>query len=180
MYIRVTEIPGGGLDVFASRGRASIPRILEGMDTTPLTSCRLVSAELLLSVEEGDVLAEGSFEAEGDAPCDRCSEPVPVRFGKSFQSLLVPRGEEPKATGPMELHAEDLDVEYYDGKGVEVNDVFWEQVALEIPVSVLCSEECKGICPRCGANRNREACSCENSAAPGPFDVLKNLKGKKE
>lgn len=150
------------------------------MDTNPLKSCRLVSAELRLSVQEGDVLAEGSFEAEGDAPCDRCSEPVPVRFGKAFESLLAPRREESKATGPVELHAEDLDVGYYDGKGVEVNDVFWEQVALEIPMRVLCSEGCGGICPECGANRNREACTCETSAASGPFDVLKNLKGKKE
>ncbi len=80
----------------------------------------------------------------------------------------------------MELRAEDLEVGYYDGKGIEVNDVFWEQVALEIPMRVVCSEECRGICPKCGANRNREACTCENSAAPGPFDVLKKLKGKKE
>ena len=180
MYIRVTEIPGGGLDVFASRGRASIPRILEGMNTAPFTSCRLVSAELQLSVEAGVILAEGSFEAEGESPCNRCSEPVQMRFGKEFQTLLAPRGEEPKVTGPVELHAEDLDVGYYDGKGIEVNDVFWEQVALEIPLKVVCSEDCKGVCPTCGANRNREACSCGNSAAPGPFDVLKNLKGKKE
>ncbi len=180
MYIRVAEIPGGGLDVFASRGRASISGMLEGMDISPLTSCRLASAELVLSVEEGVVLAEGSFEAEGESLCDRCSDPVPVRLGKTFQTLLVPRGEEPKTTGPVELHAEDLDVGYYDGKGIEVNDIFWEQVALEIPTTVLCSEGCKGICPTCGANRNREACTCENHAAPGPFDVLKNLKGKKE
>jgi len=180
LYIRVTEIPGGGLDVFASRGRASIPRILEGMNPAPLTVCRLAAADLLLSVESGDVLAEGSFEAEGESPCDRCSEPVSVRFGKAFHTVLSPQGQGPKGTGPVELHADDLDVGYYDGKGVEVNDIFWEQVALEIPVKVVCSESCLGVCPACGANRNREACSCESHAAPGPFDVLKNLKGKKE
>ncbi len=150
------------------------------METSPLTACRLVDAELLLSVEKGDILAEGSFEAEGEAPCDRCSEPVPVRFGKAFQTVLAPKGQEPKGTGPVELHADDLDVGYYDGKGVEVNDIFWEQVALEIPLKVVCSEDCKGICPTCGANRNREACSCGTPLEAGPFDVLKNLKGKKE
>jgi len=132
-------------------------------------------------VDEGDVLAEGSFEAEGEAPCDRCSDPVPVRFGKEFQTVLLPPGRQaPEGTGPVELHADELDVGYYDGKGIEVNDVFWEQVALEIPLKVICSEECKGICPTCGANRNRESCSCEPGREPGPFDVLKNLKGKKE
>jgi uncharacterized protein len=176
----VTEIPGGGLDVFASRGRASIPRILEGMDASPLTVCRLVDAELQLSVESGDLLMEGSFEAEGESPCDRCSETVTVRFGKAFHTVLAPMGEEPKAPGAVELHADDLDVGYYDGKGIEVNDVFWEQAALEIPLKVVCSEDCKGICPTCGANRNREECSCGTSSTPGAFDALKNLKGKKE
>jgi len=179
LYIRVTEIPGGGLDVFATKGRASIPGILEGMNLSPLTSLLLTSAELTLSVENGDIFAEGSFEAEGEAACDRCSDPVPARFGKSFHTVLVPHGDESEASGPVELHAEDLEVGYYDGKGVEVNDIFWEQVALEIPVKVVCSEECKGICQICGINLNRESCSCEADEEPGPFDVLKNLKGKK-
>ena len=180
MYIRVKEIPGGGLDVFAAKGRASIPGILEGMNVSPLTSLRLASAEMTLSVEKEDVFAEGSFEAEGEASCDRCSDPVPVRLGKWFHTILVPPEEGPKSTGPVELHPEDLEVGYYDGKGVEVNDIFWEQVALELPVKVVCSEDCKGVCPVCGANRNRESCSCEGEKAPTPFDVLKNLKGKKE
>jgi len=154
--------------------------MLEGMDPAPLKTCRLVAAELLLTAESGDLWTEGSFEAEGEALCDRCSEPVAVRFGKAFRSLLVPKSREPAATAQTELREEDLDVGYYDGKGVEVNDIFWEMVALELPVKVVCSEGCRGICPVCGANRNREACSCSKGAAQGPFEVLKNLKGKKE
>jgi DUF177 domain-containing protein len=180
LYIRVKEIPGGGLDVFASRGRASIPKILEGMEPAPLTACRLTAADLLLSVDSGDVVAEGSFEAEGEGFCDRCSDPVTLRFGKAFYDVLSPKGEAPKGTGPLELHADDMDVGYYDGKGVEVNDIFWEQVALELPLKVVCSESCRGVCPICGANWNREACSCGTTVTPGPFEILKNLKGKKE
>jgi len=179
LYIRVSEIPGGGLDVFAARGRSSIPRMLEGMDPAPLKSCRLVEAELVLTTESGDLWAEGSFAAEGEAPCDRCSEPVDLRFGKAFRELRI-RKERGPVAAPTELHEEDLDVGYYDGKGIEVNDIFWEQVALELPVKVVCSESCRGICPVCGANRNREACACSAGAGQGPFDVLKNLKGKKE
>lgn len=180
MYIRVSEIPGGGLDVFAARGRAQIPRLLEGMDPAPLSTCRLTDADLILTSESGELWAEGSFAAEGEGPCDRCSEPVAVRFGKAFRTLLLPKGKGPAGAGHSELREEDLDVGYYDGKGLEVNDVFWEQVALELPVKVVCSEGCRGICPSCGANRNRESCSCSEGASKSPFDVLKNLKGKKE
>ena len=180
LYIRVSEIPGGGLDVFAARGRSAIPRMLEGMDPAPLSTCRLTDAELVLTAESGDLWAEGLYTAEGEAPCDRCSEPVAVRFAKAFRSLLVPKAREPAGTSQAELREEDLDVGYYDGRGLEVNDIFWEQVALELPLKVICSEECRGICPSCGANRNREPCSCSAGTSQGPFDVLKNLKGKKE
>jgi uncharacterized protein len=180
LYIRVSEIPGGGIDVFASRGRASIPRVLEGMDPAPLGECRLVDAELLLTVEDGDVVAEGSFEAVGEGACDRCSDPVTLRFGKAFHTILTPRDRDRVVGASVELHEGDLDVGYYDGTGVETNDILWEQVGLELPVNVVCSEACRGLCPVCGKNRNREACSCAPQEAPGPFDILKNLKGKKE
>jgi uncharacterized protein len=35
-----------------------------------------------------------------------------------------------------------------------------EQVYLEIPMKPLCSPECRGLCPRCGANLNTETCAC--------------------
>ena len=180
MYIRVSEIPGGGLDVFASRGKASISHVLEGMDPTPLRKLRLVAADLLLTVEGGDLWVEGSFEAQGDGFCDRCSDPVSLRFGKAFQTILTPKSRDRVAAASVELHEEDLDVGYYDGTGVETNDILWEQVALELPLKVVCSEACCGICPVCGKNRNLEPCSCRQGEAPGPFDILKNLKGKKK
>ena len=180
MYIRVSEIPGGGLDVFASRGKASIPRVLEGMDPSPFRELRLVDADLLLTVESGDVWVEGSFEAQGEGFCDRCSDPIVLRFGKAFQTVLTPKGRGRAAAGSVELREEDLDVGYYDGTGVETNDILWEQVALELPMKVVCSEACRGVCPVCGKNRNLEGCSCVANDLPGPFEILKNLKGKKE
>ncbi len=180
MYIRVSEIPGGGLDVFVSRGKASISHVLEGMDPAPLRMLRLVEANLLLTVEGGDLWIEGSFEALGEGFCDRCSDPVTLRLGKAFQTFLTPKRRDRDAAASVELHEEDLDVGYYDGTGVETNDILWEQVALELPLKVVCSEACRGVCPVCGKNRNREECSCVAGDAPGPFEILKNLKGKKE
>jgi uncharacterized protein len=180
LYIRVSDIPGGGLDVFASRGKASISRVLEGMDPAPLRELRLVDADMLLTVEGGDIWIEGSFEALGDGLCDRCSDPVTLRLGKAFRTFLTPKSRDRAPGAKVELHEEDLDVGYYDGTGVETNDVLWEQVALELPLKVVCSEACRGVCPVCGKNRNLEECSCVAGDAPGPFEILKNLKGKKE
>jgi len=150
------------------------------MDPAPLRELRLVDADLLLTVEGGDVWIEGSFEARGEGFCDRCSAPVTLRLGKAFRTILTPKSRGPEGAVSIELHEEDLDVGYYDGTGVETNDILWEQAALEIPLRVVCSESCRGLCPVCGKSRNREACSCVAGGPPGPFDILKNLKGEKE
>lgn len=150
------------------------------MDPHPLKACRLVSAGLFLTVRGRDLYAEGSFEAEGEALCDRCTEPVKVKLEKNFQTILAPRDLGRSDAANVELHTDDLDIGFYDGSGVEVADVFWEQVALAIPLKVLCSEECKGVCPSCGCNRNREECGCPEPTRTGAFDILKTIRKEKE
>jgi len=180
LYIKISEIHREGLDVVASRGRAWIPRLLEGMDPYPLLTCRLVSAGLVLTLEGRNLFANGSFVAEGEASCDRCTEATSVTLEKEFATILVPRDKGPTGATNVELHENDLDIGFYDGAGVEVNDLFWEQVALALPVKILCSEECRGVCPTCGGNRNRGECNCPEPQAVGPFAALKNLKKEKE
>ena len=173
MYIRANEISRQGLDVTASRGKAWIPRILEGMDPYPLQTCRLLSAGLFLTLQGRDLIVSGSFVAEGEASCDRCTELFKVMLEKGFQTILIPRDQGPAGAANVELHEEDLEIGFYDGAGVEVADIFWEQVALALPVKLLCAEECRGVCPSCGGNRNRGECGCPGETRTTPFDILK-------
>jgi len=48
-------------------------------------------------------------------------------------------------------------------------------VLLEVPMAPLCDADCKGLCPRCGANRNRETCGCPREAADPRFEALGKL-----
>ncbi len=176
LYIRVSEIPRGGLDVVAGRGKTWIPKALEGMNPHPLRSCRLSSAALFLEMSGRDLEVTGSFLAEGEGECDRCAAPVAVRLEKEFRTILIPRARDRSEAGEIELGSRDLEVAFYDGAGIEVEDVFWEQVALALPVKVLCREECRGVCPRCGGDRNRDECPCGPEERDSPFAVLKNLK----
>ena len=180
LHIRISEIPRDGLDVVAARGKAWIPRLLEGLNPHPLRTCRLVSASLFLSLEGRDLVTSGSFAAEGEGVCDRCTEPVAVRMEKEFHAVLVPRDHGPAESRDIELHGDDLEIGFYDGGGIDVADIFWEQVVLALPVKILCRDDCQGVCPRCGADRNRARCSCREDAEAKPFDVLKNLREEKE
>lgn len=99
---------------------------------------------------------EGWVHASPRVPCDRCLALVRRTVDKQiklrFQAAVVAE------LGSAELDAAELDVDYYPGEGIDLRTVLTEQVLLDIPMKVLCSEGCRGLCPQCGADRNRQPC----------------------
>jgi uncharacterized protein len=70
---------------------------------------------------------------------------------------------------------DELDAGWYDGSEIDLSRYLQEVVALGLPVQPLCREDCLGLCPRCGLDRNTETCSCEEARPSSPFAVLKEL-----
>ena len=103
MHIRITDIPGDGLDVIASRGKAWLPHVLEGVDPYPFDSCRLLSAELFLQVEGKDVFVEGAYEAEGEGRCDNCTGGTHVETEQTecFRWTSLPSENYPPVAGSL-------------------------------------------------------------------------------
>jgi uncharacterized protein len=61
---------------------------------------------------------------------------------------------------------------------VDVVDLLRQQVYLSLPVKQICSHDCKGLCPQCGLDLNREACICPQNVQSSPFAVLAALQKK--
>ena len=76
-----------------------------------------------------------------------------------FDLLLVP-GPRTAAAADEELSPADLNPDYYTGESVNLESLLREQIILVRRLKPLCDEICKGLCPRCGANLNRETCPC--------------------
>ena len=68
---------------------------------------------------------------------------------------------------------------FYEGDGLELNDVLREFVLLALPMQRLCKEDCVGICPVCGQNRNKQACQCQTAATDDRWSALKEVVLKK-
>lgn len=111
-----------------------------------------------------DIRARARWAGTFKAPCARCLDPVEHALSGDFDLLYRPLGID---AGPSEreLGSHDTEIGYYQEGGLALEDVLREQVLLSLPARTLCRADCKGLCPRCGRNRNERACSCE--AAPG-------------
>ncbi|MEG1311070.1 MAG: DUF177 domain-containing protein, partial [Romboutsia sp.] len=89
--------------------------------------------------------------------CSRCLEGVEVHIEYSIQGFLVKENFD-------ENSFEEDDAFIYDGQVVNLVNLIEQTLDFKLPAQVLCSEDCKGLCQRCGANLNKEACSCNEIA----------------
>ncbi len=133
----------------------------------------------------GNVLVQGSFNAEVLAPCHRCLVDVTLRMPISFTLNLIPReladrgkdvedDEKGERAGTFDL--EDSDEELFDGKTIDLDPILREQVLLALPMRVVCVDDCKGLCATCGQNLNEAKCGCEPRAVDPRLAVLKDIK----
>lgn len=109
--------------------------------------------------EPGFILT-GSVSYDQTVECRRCLEPVDVPVQTELELLLLV-DEDDVAPGEVELEEEDLGVVHLAGDGLDLDALLLEQLELEVPMRVVCREDCKGLCPSCGANRNEIDCGCD-------------------
>jgi uncharacterized protein len=131
----------------------------------------------LLSHSVGDVRVQGDLDVHIDAVCDRCLEAVKFPIRRHFDLVYLPASEAVEG-GEEEIEGAGVDVGFYEGHGLELNDVLREVVLLDLPMQVVCDEACKGICPLCGQNRNQRDCNCRTKAEDDRWNKLKSLRAE--
>jgi len=94
------------------------------------------------------------------------------KVARHFDLLYRPLGTD---AGHEELSVTvaEAEIGYYQGEGLLLEDAVREQVLLSVPLKVVCREECKGLCPTCGKNRNAESCGCAPPLGDPRWSALK-------
>lgn len=165
---QISEVEGKSIHYLYPKGEPS----LVGEDASLVGRCELA----LRARRTGDkVELIGTVDAEVGFECDRCLKPLSVRVGQSFDLLYVP----PLKVGDeRELDEDDLSIGFYQGETIDADDLVREQIELALPMARLCSEECEGLCPDCGANLNDTQCACRLNKADPRWGALGELRSK--
>jgi uncharacterized protein len=127
-------------------------------ENTRLTEAPQINGRLTRSGHE--VRLQGTITARAEVDCDRCLKALSVPVLTDFDVTYVPAADYYDAAS-AELQEEDLGLSVFDGEAIDLDELVREQVLLAMPPRMLCAEECRGLCPVCGADKNREECACE-------------------
>jgi uncharacterized protein len=132
----------------------------------------------LLSNTLGEIRVRGRLKVAMEADCDRCLEILKFPLDGEFDLYYRP---EPETRGhhsgeEIAIDEGESQIGFYEGAGLELNDILREHILLSLPMQYVCSDTCKGICPLCGKNRNQADCGCSQRPADDRWAALKNLK----
>lgn len=112
---------------------------------------------------------DGHVEFALMMPCSRCLEPVKVPFSLTLERLFDMKKS-------SEERARELDEQLYlQGYNLDVDQLVRDELLPNLPMKVLCKEDCKGICNRCGANLNVQTCDCDRSSLDPRMSVIQDI-----
>ncbi len=129
----------------------------------------------------GSLHVRGHLNVKTSGPCARCLADTPLVVDQELDLFFLPESaalSEYDDEEGAELQDRDLVVTFYKGDVLDLGGLVREQILLAQPMKRLCREDCRGVCPTCGADRNATACGCPKAAiSDTPFSSLSLLGG---
>ena len=163
-------------DVFTSEGKVTQIQVDLEMETytyqhVAYTITDKTPINLTFSnAGNGKTHMEGSVKLTMMLSCDRCLKDVEQEFALSFtEDLLSPEAVDETA----EEWEEGRD--FMEGYSINIEDLISNEILINWPTKVLCSEACKGICKQCGKDLNEGDCGCDTFVPDPRMAVIKDI-----
>ncbi|MDH5509474.1 MAG: DUF177 domain-containing protein [Nitrospinota bacterium] len=139
-----------------------------------------VTVEGWLYTSETTVYLSAAIHGAFGLVCSRCAKSFSAPMEAAVEAVFLPQVETRDANPASEEDAGEVETVYYDGETVDLFGPLRDQISLSEPMRPLCSEDCKGLCPRCGADRNEAECDCKDTGGDPRFAEMKKLLNMKE
>jgi uncharacterized protein len=185
MSYKIKEIPAVSAPTRVQRSvsPAILSEVLQPVGGDASKSSAEIDVEL--SRDHDQVIARGQLRGALELPCSRCLEPARVPIKTRLDLVFEREGTEPEADADIDVEDEldQPDTFHHDGVRLSLDEPIRELLIAELPISALCDEACRGLCPTCGANQNTaEGRACGHvatdplAAHKGGLAALSNLK----
>lgn len=119
---------------------------------------------------EGEVIKEQDiYYVEGTGsvgicmPCSRCLEPVELSVDFKLNEKFGNNA------------GDDEEIETFSGDSIDLSSAVMRNILAVMPMKVVCSDDCKGLCPVCGQNLNVKDCGCDMTYVDPRFESLRSL-----
>jgi uncharacterized protein len=122
----------------------------------------------LTNIGTGCVLVEGKLELTLTIPCDRCLQSVNVPLSVAFTHRVLSPEQEDAAS-------EEEEQNFVSGYELDTDTLINNEILINMPVKVLCREDCKGICSVCGQNLNERECGCDRFVPDPRMAAIKDI-----
>ena len=158
--LELTRRPGTFKDL-----DVDVPTLEFSFDDPRIDVSRDVHATLHVESTTGGIVVHGVVAAQATSQCSRCLADLGMSIASDVDEIYqrVPEND---------------DVYPLVGDQLDLRPMVREAVLLGIPEAPLCSPTCKGLCPICGVDLNRETCGCARPAGDDRWAVLDQLKGQ--
>ena len=112
-----------------------------------------VVADIRLDSISGGIEVTASVSAPWQGECRRCLRPLDAELHCEVRELYRPRADH---------EAPDADEDTYPlaGDYLDLRPLVRDALLLDLPLAPLCQEDCRGLCPTCGADLNEGPCGC--------------------
>ena len=135
-----------------------------------------LSVELTIQKSGEEYFCQGKVRARVRVECARCLETFAQEIATPVDFIVCAKETHQTQSGDG---ADDEDYVFFEGGSTvaDLTPLVRQAVVLEVPMMPLCSEECQGLCPKCGTNLNHGSCDCRDEAVDERWEALKGLSG---
>ncbi len=173
MEIEVRDIPSDGLEL-----SYAVASKEWGLPDKGITLLSPIQIDLKAYKHgDGEVYLLGELSTRVQAECVRCLKTVSCPVHSDFHLEYAPLSGDYLGKEEM-LSAETIDLNFYEGTYIDIDDEMKGQFFLSVPHNPLCQPECRGLCPRCGTDLNTNACQCRPEPVDPRWAILGHFKYK--
>ncbi len=168
MKVAVAKIPSVGMDFDFYKGKEWVVENLNESDELKDFVIEGIKCKCHLKSIKDQILIDGEASINLRPTCFRCLKEFERNYTAQLRLTCLPDVRKKSLRGEDYMDG-DVGVNYYTGPEIDLAKIAKEQVLLNIPMNFLCSENCKGLCSKCGQDLNRNECKCDK-------DILKDVR----